>query len=183
MIADFTFALASASYHIRDNGHDWLARCSANFIDTSRDSFPLRGDVTFLNSIPAEITIAVRKDGALNQTMMAAGLDEQVAAWRKDGYSSVADAYVLRYWPKQNDSPEFLAMTVALDKAKFDRFHEFMARHVGRGDLFARFIAQFHGFSEPHSEMPSLPTRQEFVAGRHYFVVCGMSIAFGSSLP
>jgi hypothetical protein len=56
MIAVFTFTLADASYHIRTDGHEWIARCRAEFIDSSRDGYPLRGDVTFLNKFPVEVT-------------------------------------------------------------------------------------------------------------------------------
>jgi hypothetical protein len=74
-------------------------------------------------------------------------------------------------------------MTAALGKAKFDRVHEFMVRHIGRADLSARLGCRFLGFSEPHSEMPSIPTKQAFLAGQHYFLNDDQSIAFGSSFP
>jgi hypothetical protein len=76
MIAGFTFTLARASYQIGDGEHGWLAHCSGDFVDTSPNDYPLRGDVTFLNEIPVEISIKPRKDGSLNHTMMTAGLDE-----------------------------------------------------------------------------------------------------------
>jgi hypothetical protein len=79
LIAGFTFTLANASYHIRDDEHEWLARCCVEFVDATPNHFPVRGDVTFLNSIPTEITIKPRTDGSLDRSMMARGIDER---WR-----------------------------------------------------------------------------------------------------
>jgi hypothetical protein len=88
----------------------------------------------------------------------------------------------MRYWPKAGDS-ELLGITVALQAQKFVRVQQFMETHVGRRDLWGRMICQFHGFNEPHAEIPQLPSKQEFLAGRHYFLVGDHSIAFGTKLP
>jgi hypothetical protein len=183
MIAGFTFTLANASYHIRGDDHDWLAQCSAEFVDTSPNDFPLRGDVTFLNAIQAEITIKLRRDGSLNRSMMATGLDEQVAQWRKEGYLCNSDAYLMRYWPKSKDYPEFLGMTTVLTESKFARFHDFMLRHIGRADLRVRIGGSFQGFSEPDYQAPTLPTKAAFLGGQPYFVADDQTITIGAALP
>jgi len=170
MFAGFTFTLADASYNIQRDEHDWRARCSAKFVNTFANDL-LRTDITFLNSIPTEITIKLRTDGSLNRSMLVDGLDEQVAQWRKAGFPCDSDAYLLQYWPKSKDLPALLGMTTMLTEAKFLRFHDFMVRHIGRDDLTVRIGCRFHGFREPHYEAAMLPTKEAFLLnGQHYFM-------------
>jgi len=114
---------------------------------------------------------------------MAPGLDEQIEKWRSEGTSCDADVYLMRYWPQTKDGSEFLALTVALKEPKFTHYQRFMERHVGRSDLWGRMVCKFYGFSETDSVMPSVPTRDEFLAGRPYFVNGDHSIVFGTKLP
>jgi hypothetical protein len=183
MLAIFNFSLANLIYGIRAEGQDWVGPCTTEFMDTSRDSWPIRSDVGFMNDFPAEVSFKLLKDGAVDRTLMATGLDEQIASWRAEGYPCTSDAYIMRYWPAKKDMAELLGITVALQEQKFSRFQNFMELHLGRGDLWGRLICQFHGFSEPDSEMPNLPTKSEFLNNRHYFVTGDHSIVFGAKLP
>jgi hypothetical protein len=115
--------------------------------------------------------------------MMGLGFDEEVAEWRAAGYSAEGDSYVLRYWPEQGNEPAFLGVTSVLEQSKFARLHDFMFRHLGRRDLSGRLICKFHGFSEKYAEMKSLPTRDEFLNGQHYFVLDDQTFSFGPNLP
>jgi len=183
MIAVFTFSVAELIYGIKDSGKDWVGPCTSEFVDTSPDSYPLRGDVRFLNSFPSEIGVKCRQDGSLNRALMTAGIDEKISEWRADGYPCASDAYVMRFWPQSSDSKELLGISVVLAEQKYSYFQEFMERHIGRADLSGRMICQFHGFNEPHQAMPDLPTKDEFLSGRHYFAVGDHSICFGKRLP
>jgi hypothetical protein len=89
----------------------------------------------------------------------------------------------MRYWPKSSGHGEFIGIAVALGDSKFSDFQRFMERHIGRADLWARLSCQFHGFSEPHHQMPDLPTKEDFINGRHYFVVGDHALAFGVKNP
>jgi hypothetical protein len=183
MLAIFNFSLANLIYGIRDEGLDWVGQCAPEFVDSSRDSWPLRGDVTFMNSFSAELHIKPLKDAALDRTLMATGLDDQVARWRAGGYPCTSDAYIMRYWPKQQDAPELLGITVALQEQKFLLFQNFLQANFGRSDIRGRLICDFHGFSEPDAEMPNLPSKTDFLNGAYYFAMGDHSLAFGTKLP
>ena len=182
MLAIFTFTLANLSYHIREDGHEWLARCSGEFIDTSPNEFPLRDDVSFLNKYPVELIFQMRRDGRLNRSMMAPGLDEQVEQWRREQYPCEGDVYVMRHFPAREKHSAMIGVTVALEEQKFMLVHDFASRHLGRKDVTAAAKCRFHGFNEKYAELPSLPTRREFMDGRHYFVSDDLSFVFDSGL-
>jgi hypothetical protein len=178
MIAFFNFSLSNFVYNIDDKGQNWYGPCTCEFVDASPDDFPLRGDVTFLNQHPAQLTIRLRKNGALNLTHMVAGFDEQVEAWRAKGYPCNSDAYVMRYWPNREDVAAFLGISVALEEPKFSYFQQFMERHIGRDDMSGQLRCDFYGFHEPYFEMPNLPTEEDFLKGSPYFVTGENTIAF-----
>jgi hypothetical protein len=178
MIAVFDFSLAGVIYGLKGGEQDWRGPCTTEFVDTSPD----RGDVTFLNRFPAELVVRRLTDGALNQTMLVVGLDEQVAAWRAEGYPCASDAYVLKHW-KNNDGAAFLGIMVALEERNFAHYQRFMETHIGRPDLWGRIICAFQGFSENDYELPDTPTKDQFLDGHHYFGVGDHNIVFGTKLP
>jgi hypothetical protein len=182
VISVFTFNLVDLKYQIRKQGTEWIAPCKAEFIDSNRDSFPLRGDVTFLNSLSAELSLKLFTE-PLNSLFMRPGLDEQVKEWRVQNYPCDDDAYVLGYWPKSEDFEELLGMTAAFRPDKFQAMQQFLHAHIGRKDLFGRLICQFDGFQEEDFENPTLPTEEAFLRGAPYFVMCDHSLTFSATLP
>lgn len=182
MIAVFTFNLADLKYQIRRQGVELIAPCQSDFIDSSKDSWPIRGDVTFLNSYPAELSLKLYNE-PLDDLFMRRGIDDQVKEWRAQDYPGDQDAYILSYWPKSNEYGELLCITAALRADKFDRAQAFLHAHIGRRDLSGRLICTFHGFREEHYEDPTLPTEKEFMEGRHYFAMADHSLTFSASLP
>ena len=181
MIAVFTFQFSELVCTFYQRPYvEWHGRCKAEFEDTNPNDYPLRGDVTFLNRFQAELSVHLIKEGGLNDAFMVAGLDEQIAAWRREGYPAANDAMVMRYWPKRTVFPEFLGIQIGLRSPKYEHFSGFLTRHFARPDLIGRIITNFHGFSEPHSLMPDLPTEDEFLKGKPYFVMGDHSVTFSA---
>jgi hypothetical protein len=179
MIAYINFEPSNFVYSINDKGQNWHGPCTSNSFDYGES--PLRGDVTFLDRLPAELTITRRKNGALNSTFMAAGLDERVEAMRAEGHPCNSDAYLLRHWPKsEHVSAAVLGISVALEEPKFSHYQRFMERHIGRANIGCQLQCDFYGFHEPFSEIPNLPTVDEFRNGSPYFITSEHKIIFFS---
>ena len=104
MYAHFRFPLSSLNYQIRDNQQNWFGSCNAEFGDASPNDYPLREDVTFLNSIPAEIGVMPLIDGELDSIFYAKGLDDIVTKSRQEGYPCNKDALLIKRWPKGEES-------------------------------------------------------------------------------
>jgi hypothetical protein len=77
--ASFAFPPSDFSFAVDGSGVSWYGRCSADFMDTSPESYPSRGGVTFLNHFQCELSILAREEGALDRTLHAVGLDERIA--------------------------------------------------------------------------------------------------------
>jgi len=71
-----------------------------------------------------------------------------------------------------------LAVYIGLRLPKYEHFSAFLMRHFARPDLIGRIRTNFHGFSEPYSSMPELPTKDEFLIGKPYFVMGDHSVMF-----
>jgi hypothetical protein len=116
----------------------------SEFIDSSRDSYPLRGDVTFLNSFPAELSLKPYNE-PLNSLFLQQGIDEQVKEWHAQNYPCDEDAYVLSSWQKS--------------KVTNSRESKPSYTPISAGRTFlGRLICIFHGFREEHFDNPTLPT-------------------------
>jgi hypothetical protein len=174
MLAAFRFRFSDLSCSYDDEGIVWGGRCVADFENTNPDSYPLRGDVDFLNEYRAEIRIYKLVDGQLDQIFMDNGLDERVAARLREGYPMKGDAYHLRHIPGT------LGISIALKPEKHAHLHSFLSTHFGRPDLEGYLSALFYGFNEPpFAEYPDLPTAEEFRAGRSYFAISDVGISLG----
>lgn len=182
MIAIFTFNLAELKYQIRKQTTEWTVPCRPEFLDSSKDSWPIRGDVTFLNSYPAELSLKLFNE-PLDNLFMRQGIDSQVKERRDQNYPCDEDAYTLNYWPKSTEYEELLGVTAAFRADKFEKMQTFLHAHIGRADLSGRLISTFHGFREEHYDNPTLPTEKEFMEGRHYFVMADHSLTFSAALP
>ena len=148
MLVHITLPIAALSFGIRGREVSWWGPCKAEFVDTSPDDdYPLRGDVTFLNRFPSELGILPREDGKLDQTLHAAGLDQQIVEWRKDGYDQ-EDVLLLRYYKTTKEYPEFLGLSVALSKHKMERFTQIFHHHFPKPEVDLRIGCSFHGFRE-----------------------------------
>jgi hypothetical protein len=184
MLAAFRFRfsdLACSYDDVFDEGIKWYGTCVAHFEDTSSpEDWPIRGDVSFLNKYRAELSISKLVDGQLNDIFMDNGLDERVAAGRREGYPMKNDAYHIRYFRSRDDMPESLGIQIALKSEKHAHLHSFLSTHFGRFDLEGYLSADFYGFNEPpHAEHPNLPTEEEFRAGRSYFAVSAVRVVLG----
>jgi len=178
MLAFFTLPLNQLRYQVADDGTWWIGQCKGEFKDLTRDYFPLRGDVTFLNAFSVELNIHLHVDGKLNHIFMCAGLDERVHAYRKEGYPCDNDFFLLRYYPEA-DAP-LLGAQVALSRPKFRRVQQFLISNFGRADVNLQLTCPFHGFKEPYYDT-ALPTHTEFMERQPYFVTGEQRLAFGIS--
>jgi len=96
MLAGFSFDLSRVRLCIGGGGLRkkdavWVADCKTNFEDVTTDSWPLRGDVSFLNRYPAEITILPFSLADVERHFYDAGRALRVAKRFKAG--SVGDFY------------------------------------------------------------------------------------------
>ena len=183
MFSDFTFRLSDIRYQIREGGAYWVVPCKPQFTDSNQDSFPLRGDVTFLNGTSCELTIKEYQDGALDTLFITNGIDTQIEEWRAANYPCLDDAYIMRYFPQTADMEQFIGIMAALRSPKYQSVHTFLHQHIGRPDLIGRLVCPFHGYREQYFENPTIPSRNEFLSGRHYFTTGEQSLTFSSSLP
>lgn len=184
MLASITFPISNLIFGITNEGLGYNGKCRAEFIDTSPDSYPLRGDVTFLNRIPPEVSLKVLEDGGLNKTLFVRGLDEFVAQKRAEGYASNEDAAVIRYWPADEKSSEMLSISCAISRTKFNSVQAFLSTNFGRTDLSGRITMTFYGFNETPQPNPDLPSKAEFLEGRPYFLLGPHSFTFvADTLP
>lgn len=180
MIAIFTFSLSQVALHIRRQ-NTWTMMCKAEFENTSPDSYPLRGDVSFLGRFQTELTLSSFDPYDADRTFYANGLNARIQTWITEGYPAPEDAFGLRYWPKTDEkNSDFLGAHCSLGKEKYLPVDNFLSRHIGSQNLIGRIICPFHGFSEPDYPLRDIPSMQEFREGQHYFVTGQSSITFSA---
>jgi len=164
-VATFTFHLSALSASLSMSKWQWLGSCDANVGDLP---IPSR----------AELLIQHIAEFDLTDTLVARGLDQQseTPEWRRD--LSVAreqetqDAMQMSCWP------EMLGITIALCPQKHDQFSTFLRHHFAKPDLIGRISCGFFGFADSSQPGLRLPTREEFVKGKPYFVLGNHSFVF-----
>ncbi len=183
MTAHLATNLSNLSFAVTPNDRvTWWGKCSADF-DQTGDGYPVRGDVSFLNSFPAEISIQPRNDGDLNRTLMATGIDEQVRTWRAQGHNQ-PDVLLLRYDKKRGPIGQPLGVLLALDRTKLIHFEGIARQHFGSSKINVIMTCSFHGFRESSLDNPELPSKDEFLEGRRpYFSTTDLSFSFHPVIP
>jgi hypothetical protein len=143
MLANFSFDLSSVHLHIggggglKKSGAIWVANCKTNFRDVTTDFWPLRGDVSFLNQYPAEITILPFSLPDVELDFYQAGLAKQIAKGIEEGYPAPVDALGIRYLDAKASSTDsgFLGIVRGIERSNYEIADKVLQRHLGRSDL------------------------------------------------
>jgi hypothetical protein len=147
----------------RSNKWQWFGHCTAEVdLDPSR----------------TELTIQHIADFDLITTLVARDFDHQPVTleWREELSAAqadgTADAMEISHWP------DFIGITVGLRSQKYEHFCTFLTHHFARSDLVGRINCSFYGFVEPSRPGLRIPTKEEFVKGKPYFVLGDHSFVF-----
>jgi len=163
MIATFTFQLSELSASLlRSNKWQWLGSCGAKVADLL---IPSR----------AELLIQHIADFDLTDTQ---GFDQQpeTLEWRRE--LSVAQEQGTVDAMRMSHSPDRLGITIGLCPQKHDQFGTFLMHHFARPDLIGSISCRFYGFAGSSQPESRLPTEEEFVKGKPYFVLGDHSLVF-----
>jgi len=163
MIATFRFQLSELSASLlTSNKWQWLGSCDANVAD-------------LLVPAPADLLIQHIADFDLTDTQ---GFDQQpeTLEWRRE--LSVAKEQGTVDAMQMSHSPDRLGITIALCSQKHDQFGTFLMHHFARPDLIGSISCRFYGFAGSSRPELRLPSEEEFVKGKPYFVLGDHSLVF-----
>jgi hypothetical protein len=174
MTAVFTFKLSDLIAGLtRSNQWEWHAPCKA---EIPTDDPASTNWNTNLSVVPiSECGDHLRNLhvlSKLNQQSVAQQLEEELLAVQTNG---TTDATIVRKWE------ETLGVTIGLRPQKYELFRTFVTLHFGRPDLIGRIITpSFVGFAAPSGSGLIIPTYNEFLEGRPYFILDDSSIVFSA---
>jgi hypothetical protein len=179
MIANLKISPVNFATGVGINGLRWWGGCKAEFVDYNRDSYPLRGDVKFLNRLTTELHLDRREDGKLNDLCMCHGIDESVSYGKEEGYyPDHYDLLLMRHYEAPAASGPFLGLHVLFSERKFGHFSDLMLRVTCQSNMTINIACDFNGFREEHFDVAGRPTKEEFLAGAPYLASGDFSTAF-----
>jgi hypothetical protein len=168
LIATFTFQVSKLSASLSTSKWQWLGSCEANVANLF---IPSRADLLIQHIADFDLT----------NTLVASGLDQQpeTLEWRRD--LSVAQEQGTEDAMQMSHRSDMLRITIGLCSQKYDQFGTFLLHHFARPDLIGRISCRFYGFADSSQPRLRLPTKEEFVKGKPYFVLGNHSFVFLTS--
>jgi hypothetical protein len=178
MNAVFTFKLSDLIAGLtRSNQWTWDAPCKA---EIPTDDPASTNWNTNLSVVPISECGDHLRDlhvlSKFDKQSVAQQLEEELSAAQTNG---TTDATIVRKYEEETLGDIFV--TIGLRPQKYELFRTFVTLHFGRPDLIGRIITpSFVGFAAPSGSGLIIPTYNEFLEGRPYFILDDSSIVFSA---
>ena len=167
MTAVFTFKLSDLIAGLTpSNQWEWNGPCEAEFRDRWNADLTVE-PISECDLVTPHILSNFDKQPAAQQLL------EELSAAQTNG---TTDATIVHKYDKHKET---LGVTIGLRPQRYELFRTFVTLHFGRRDLIGRIITpSFVGFAAPSGSGLIIPTYNEFLEGRPYFILDDSSIVF-----